>query len=183
MKKLIAISVLLTVTFAIGVSGSQQQAVSPSVTTETLRGFLDKMNLRYVPHPKNPDALVVPRSDNKYAERLDLYVEVRKDHSLVMIVYPKLKGRYFTLARSVDREKMLQRLLEANHRSFATFFIDGQGDIGARFTFTTEGGLTYESFRVAAIELLRIADEYTPVLDEQMIKEDKKPQVVPDKQR
>jgi hypothetical protein len=179
MKKLIAISVLLTMTLAMGASGSQQ----PPVTTETLRGFLDKMNLRYVPHPKNPDALVVPRSDNKYAERLDLYVEVRKDHSLVMIVYPKLKGRYFTLSRATDREKMFQRLLEANHRSFATFFVDGQGDIGARFTFTTEGGLTYESFRVAATELLRIADEYTPVLDEQMIKEDRKPQVVPDKQR
>ena len=179
MKKLIAISVLLTMTLAMGASASQQ---SP-VTTETLRGFLDKMNLRYVPHPKNPDALVVPRSDNKYAERLDLYVEVRKDHSLVMIVYPKLKGRYFTLSRATDREKMFQRLLEANHRSFATFFVDGQGDIGARFTFTTEGGLTYESFRVAATELLRIADEYTPVLDDQMIKEDRKPQVVPDKQR
>src|SRR5215813_15470880 len=114
MKKLIAISVLLTITFATAGTASQQPAISPTVTTETLRGYLDKMNLRYVPHPKNPDALVVPRSDNKYAERLDLYIEVRKDHSLVLIVYPKLKGRYFTLSRAVDREKMFQRLLEAN---------------------------------------------------------------------
>jgi hypothetical protein len=59
--------------------------------------------------------------------------------------------------------------------------VDAQGDIGARFTFTTEGGLTYESFRVAATELLRIADEYTPILDEQMVKEDRKP-IVPGKQ-
>src|SRR5215472_10054854 len=129
MKKPIAISVLVIVTLAIGASARQQQPV----TTETLRGYLDKMNLRYVPHPRNPDAVVVPRSDNKYAERLDLYIEVRKDHSLVLIVYPKLKGRYFTLSRAVDREKMFQRLLEANHRAFATFFVDGQGDIGARF--------------------------------------------------
>jgi hypothetical protein len=61
-------------------------------------------------------------------------------------------------------------LLEANHRAFATFFIDGQGDIGARFTFTTENGVGYESFRVAAMELLRISDEYTPILEEHMRK-------------
>ena len=151
----------------IGASGAQQQGI----TTATLRGYLDKMGLRYVPHPKNPDALVVPRSENKYAERLDLYVEARKDQSLVLTVYPKLKGRYFTLARVADREKMFQRLLEANHRAFATFFVDGQGDIGARFTFTTETGVAYDSFRVAVTELLRISDEYTPILDEYMRKE------------
>jgi hypothetical protein len=167
MKRRIAISVLAAAVLAVGARGAQQQGI----TTQTLRGYLDKMGLRYVPHPKNPDALVVPRSENQHAERLDLYVEVRKDQSLVLTVYPKLKGRYFTLARTIDREKMFQRLLEANHRAFATFFVDGQGDIGARFTFTTETGVAYESFRVAVTELLRIADEYTPILDEYMRKE------------
>ncbi|MFY9571123.1 MAG: hypothetical protein WAV20_06990, partial [Blastocatellia bacterium] len=79
--------------------------------------------------------------------------------------------RYFSLARAADREKLLQRLLETNHRAFATFFIDGQGDIGARFTFTTENGLGYDAFRVGVTELLRIADEYTPILEEHMRKE------------
>ena len=178
MKTRIAISVLAVAIFAIDASGAQQQ----EVTVQSLKGYLDKMGLRYVPHPKNPNALVVPRSDNKNAERLDLYVEVRKDRSLVLTVYPKLKGRYFTLARVGDREKLFQRLLEANHRAFATFFVDGQGDIGARFTFTTETGVAYDSFRIAATELLRIADEYTPVLDGYTAKEDRKPQSVPDKQ-
>jgi hypothetical protein len=177
MKRAIAISVLASAMLAVGASGAQQQ----EITTALLRGYLDKMSLRYVPHPKNPDALVVPRSENKNAERLDLYVEVRKDQSLVLTVYPKLKGRYFTLARVTDREKMFQRLLETNHRAFATFFVDPQGDIGARFTFTTETGVAYDAFRVGVIELLRIADEYTPILDEYMIKEDRKPQPVPDK--
>ena len=167
MNRRIATSALTVVMLVIGASGAQQQGI----TTATLRGYLDKMGLRYVPHPKNPDALVVPRSENKYAERLDLYVEARKDQSLVLTVYPKLKGRYFTLARVADREKMFQRLLEANHRAFATFFVDGQGDIGARFTFTTETGVAYDSFRVAVTELLRISDEYTPILDEYMRKE------------
>jgi hypothetical protein len=117
----------------------------------------------------------------KKTRKLDLYVEVRKDQSLVLTVYPKLKGRYFTLARTTDREKLFQRLLEANHRAFATFFVDPQGDIGARFTVTTETGVAYDTFRVAVTELLRIADEYTPVLDEYMIKEERKPQSVPDK--
>lgn len=178
MKREIAISVLGAAMLAAVASGAQQQGI---ITTATLRGYLDKMGLRYVPHPKNPDALVAPRSENKNAERLDLYVELRKDQSLVLIVYPKLKGRYFTLARTTDREKLFQRLLEANHRAFATFFVDAQGDIGARFTFTTETGVSYDAFRVAVTELLRIADEYTPVLDEYMVKEERKPQSVPDK--
>ena len=161
-----------------GASGAQQQQ---GITIATLRGYLEKMGLRYVPHPKNPDALVAPRSENKNAERLDLYVETRKDQSLVLTVYPKLKGRYFTLARVADREKLFQRLLENNHRAFATFFVDPQGDIGARFTFTTETGVAYDAFRVAVTELLRIADEFTPVLDEYMIKDEPKPQTVPDK--
>lgn len=177
MTKRIAIALLAFALLAVGASGVQQQAI----TTQTLRGYLDKMGLRYVPHPKNADALVVPRSENKNAERLDLYVEIRKEQSLVLTAYPKLRGRYFNLARATDREKILQRLLEANHRAFATFFVDGQGDIGARFTFTTEAGVGYDSFRVAVTELLRIADQYTPTLDEYMRKEPESPAKQPEK--
>ena len=177
MKRRIVISVLAASLLAAGASGAQQQGI----TIATVRGYLDKMGMRYVAHPKNPDALVAPRSENKNAERLDLYVETRKDQSLVLTVYPKLKGRYFTLARVVDREKLFQRLLENNHRAFATFFVDPQGDIGARFTFTTETGVAYDAFRVAVIELMRIADEFTPVLNEYMVKDEPKPQSVPDK--
>jgi len=168
MKTRVAISILVASLLAAVAAGSPQQGI----TLPTLRGYLDKMGLRYVSHPKNPDALVVPRSENQHADRLDLYVEIRQDHSLVLSVYPRLNGRYFTLARTVDREKMFQRLLEANHRSFAAFFVDGQGDIGARFTFTTETGVPYDAFRVAVTELLRIADDFTPTLNEYMRKEE-----------
>jgi len=166
-KKRIAILLLTSSMLGLVVNAAQQQPI----TTQTLRGYLDKMGLRYVPHPKNSAALVVPRSENKHAERLDLYVEIRKEQSLVLTVYPRLRGRYFTLERATDREKLLQRLLETNHRSFAAFFVDGQGDIGARFTFTTEDGVAYDSFRVAVTELLRIADDFTPTLDEFMKRE------------
>lgn len=177
MKQRYILSALTCALLLAGLAGAQQQ----SINLDTLRSFLDKMGLRYVAHPKNSDALVVPRSENKNAERLDLYVELRKDQSLVLTVYPKLKGRYFTLERVTEREKLFQKLLEANHRAFVTFFVDNQGDIGARFTFTTETGVTYDAFRVAATELLRIADEYTPTLDEYMRKEEHKPQSAPDK--
>ena len=166
MKTRIHIAILAAALLVVAASGQQQ-----GITKETLRGYLEKMGLRYVPHPKNREALVVPRSENQNAERLDLYVEIRPEHALVLTVYPKLHGRYFALARAAEREKLLQRLLEANHRSFATFFADTQGDIGARFTFTTETGVGYDSFRVAATELLRIADEYTPILEQYMRKE------------
>lgn len=166
MRTRIHIAILAVGVLAVGATGQQQ-----GITKDTLRSYLEKMGLRYVPHPKNTEALVVPRSENQNAERLDLYVEIRPERSLILTVYPKLRGRYFTLSRAADREKLLQRLLEANHRSFAAFFADGQGDIGARFTFTTETGVGYDSFRVAVTELLRIADEYTPILEQYMRKE------------
>jgi Putative bacterial sensory transduction regulator len=170
-KKRLTSALLTSLILGLSVSAAQQQAV----TTQMVRGYLDKMGLRYVPHPKNSAALVVPRSENKHAERLDLYIEIRQDQSLVLTIYPRLRGRYFTLERATDREKLLQKLLETNHRSFAAFFVDAQGDIGARFTFTTEDGVAYDSFRVAATELLRIADEVTPTLDQYMRKEEPKP--------
>jgi putative sensory transduction regulator len=175
MKKRLVMPVFAAAMLALTAIGAQSQ----TLTIQTLRGYLDKMGLRYVPHPKNSDAVVVPRSENKRAERLDLYVEVRKDQSVVLSVYPRLRGRYFTLERTTDREKLFQRLLETNQRSFAAFFVDTQGDIGARFTFTTEGGVSYDAFRVAVTELLRIADEYTPTLDEYMRKEEKPAETKP----
>ena len=140
------------------------------ITIPVLRGYLDKMGLKYVPHPKSSSALVVTRSDNEHADRVDLYLEIRDDHTLVLMAYSKQQNGYFNMSRAADREKTLQRLLEANHRAFATFFVDNQGDIGARFTFTTENGVGFESFRVAAAELLRISDEYTPILEQYMRK-------------
>jgi hypothetical protein len=167
MKKRIAIPVLAGALLAIAPIRVQQRGI----TMPVLKGYLDKMGMQYVAHPKNSNTLVAPRAENEHADRLDLYVEIRQDQSLVLTAYAKSHGRYFNLSRSTNREKMLQRLLEANHRAFSTFFADGEGDIGARFTFTTENGVGFESFRVAVIELLRIADNYTPILDEYMRKD------------
>jgi hypothetical protein len=163
----IAIPVIASALLGLAPAGQQ----SRGITVQTLRGYLDKMGLQYVPHPKNQETLVVPRVDNKHADRLDLYIEISQNQLLVLTVYPKHKGRYFSLARAADREKLLKRLLETNHRAFSTFFVDDQGDIGARFTFTTENSVGFESFRAATLELMRIADEYTPVLAEHMNKE------------
>jgi hypothetical protein len=142
-----------------------------TVDLKVVRGFLDRMQLKYVPHPKSADTLFVPITETTIAERVDLYIEIRSDKTLVLSGYPKLRDKYFNIARAIDREKLLQKLLETNFRSFATFFVDDQGDIGVRFTFTTEDGLGYEAFSVTVSEVARIADEYTKVLDEQMKKE------------
>ena len=61
-------------------------AQQPPITTQVLRGYLEKMGLRYVPHPKNPAALVVPRAENKNAERLDLYA-VSYTHLTLPTIY------------------------------------------------------------------------------------------------
>jgi hypothetical protein len=166
MRKRIAMPILAGALLALAPIGNEQKGISIPV----LRGYLDKMGLKYVPHPKSGNALVVTRSDNEHADRVDLYLEIRDDQTLVLMAYGKQQNGYFNLSRAADREKTLQRLLEANHRAFATFFVDNQGDIGARFTFTTENGVGFESFRVAAMELLRISDEYTPILEQHMRK-------------
>jgi len=167
MRKRIAIPILASAMLAL----APVQMAPRGVSLPTIKGYLDKMGMQYVPHPKNADALVVPRAENQKADRIDLYVEIQSRQGLVLTAYPKFKGKYFSLARAAEREKLFQRLLETNHRSFATFFVDNQGDIGARFTFTTEDGVGFESFRVALTELLRIADAYTPTLDGFMRKE------------
>ena len=170
----IAMPILAAALLALAPAAPQQQK---GVSTQTIKGYLDKMEMPSVPHPKSADTLVVPRTDNANADRIDLYVERRADQTLVLTAYPKYKGRYFNAARAADREKLFQRLLEANHRAFATFFVDNQGDIGARFTLTTEDGVGFDSFRAAVIELLRITDEYVPTLDSYMRSEqaDKEP--------
>lgn len=164
MSKRIAIWILAAALFALAPAAPQQKGLS----TQTIKGYLDKMEMQSVAHPKSVDTLVVPRTDNASADRIDLYVERRADQTLVLTAYPKFKGRYFNLSRVADREKLFQRMLETNHRAFATFFIDNQGDIGTRFTFSTEDGVGFESFRASVMELLRITDEYVPTLDQFM---------------
>jgi hypothetical protein len=163
--------------FAFFVLAQAAYAQEP-VTLKQLQGHLDKMALKYVVHPKNDNALVVTTSENEAAERLDLYIEIRKDQTVVLTAYAKAKGRYFNLSRVAEKEKLFQRLLEENYAGFTTFYIDKQGDIGVRFTFTTEDGLGYESFNAAVNEVLRIADQFTPKIDEYMQKP--VPATVPD---
>ena len=146
-------------------------AQQKQVDLKLLREYLDKMQLKYVAHPQNAATLVVPITENRNAERVDLYVEIREDKTLVLSGYPRLRGKYFNVSRAIDRERLLQKLLETNFRSFATFFVDEQGDIGVRFTFTTEDGLGYDGFSISVSEVSRIADEYTKVLDDLIKKE------------
>ena len=161
MRRRIAIPLLAAALLALAPVAPQQKGLS----TQTVKGYLDKMEWSSVPHPRSADTLVVPRTDNVNADRIDLYVERRSDQTLVLTAYPKFKGRYFNLSRVAEREKLFQRLLETNHRAFATFFVDNQGDIGTRFTFSTEDGVGFDAFRASVIELLRITDEYVPTLD------------------
>jgi hypothetical protein len=149
---------------------SQTAYAQEPVTLKQLQGYLDKLGLKYVAHPKNDNALVVTTSENEAAERLDLYIEIRKDQTVVLTAYAKSKGRYFNLSRVAEKEKLFQRLLEENYAGFTAFYIDKQGDIGVRFTFTTENGVGYEGFGAAINEVLRIADQFTPKIDEYMQK-------------
>ena len=162
MRRRIAMPILAAALLALAPAAPPQQK---GISIQTIKVYLEKMQMQSVPHPRSADTLVVPSTDNQNADRIDLYIERRAHQTLVLTAYPKFKGRYFNLARVADREKLFQRLLEANHRAFATFFVDNQGDIGARFTFSTEDGVGYETFRTSVIELLRITDEYVPTLD------------------
>ncbi len=167
MKRRIAMPILAGALLALAPTDNPQRELSMDV----LRGYLNRMYAQYVPHPKSDKVFVVTRVTNEHAGRIDLYVEMRDDKSLVLTAYAKEKDHYFNVARALDREKLFQRLLQANYRAFSTFFVDDQGDIGVRFTFTTEDGVGYEPFRVAATQVMRIADEYSPILGQYMSKE------------
>jgi hypothetical protein len=160
----------LTVLACACFSLAQTAYAQEPVTLKQLQGYLDKLTLKYVVHPKNDNALVVTTSENEAAERLDLYIEIRKDQTVVLTAYAKSKGRYFNLSRVAEKEKLFQRLLEENYAGFTAFYIDKQGDIGVRFTFTTENGVGFEAFGAAINEVLRIADQFTPKIDEYMQK-------------
>lgn len=164
----------LTLLFFFALLASASYAQEP-VTVKLLQGYLDKIGLKYVVHPKNDNTLVVTTRENEAAERLDMYIEIRADKSLVLTCYAKSKGRYFNLARVAEKEKLYQRLLEENYAGFTTFFIDKQGDIGVRYTITTENGIGYEAFDVAVNEVLRIADQFTPKLEPYMQKPETNP--------
>jgi hypothetical protein len=176
MKKRFLTCLFLLSILTIAPSAYAQEAI----TIKQLQGYLDKIGLKYVVHPKNDNALVVTTRDNEAAERLDLYVEIRKDLTVILTVYAKSKGRYFNLSRVADKEKLFHKLLEENYAGFTTFFVDRQGDIGTRFTFTTENGVGFEAFNAALNEVLRIADQFTPKMEAFM----QKPEVEkPDKEK
>src|ERR1044071_7281857 len=118
------LTLLLLITF-LGCASSAY-AQQEAVTIKQLQGYLDQIGLKYVTHPKNENALVVTTRDNEVAERLDLYIEIRKDQTVILTVYAKSKGRYFNLSRVADKEKLFQRLLEENYAGFTTFFVDRQ---------------------------------------------------------
>jgi hypothetical protein len=159
---------------------SSAYAQQEAVTIKQLQGYLDQIGLKYVTHPKNENALVVTTRDNEAAERLDLYIEIRKDLTVILTVYAKSKGRYFNLSRVADKEKLFQKLLEENYAGFTTFFVDRSGDLGTRFTFTTENGIGFDAFNAALNEVLRIADQFTPKMETYM----QKPETAkPDKEK
>src|SRR5918999_1131970 len=122
MRRRIASGVLAGALLALASGPSEPR----EITVNVLRGYLDRLGASYVKHPKSDNAVVVTRTGNDRADRLDLYVELRDDHTLVLTAYAKAKDRYFNVSRAVSREKLSERLLQANHEAFATFFIDGQ---------------------------------------------------------
>ena len=103
MRRLSAIPIVAAALLALAPAAPQQQK---GVSTQTIKGYLDKMEMPSVPHPKSVDTLVVPRTGNANTDRIDLYVERRTDQTLVLTAYPKFKGRYFNLSRVADREKL-----------------------------------------------------------------------------
>src|ERR1051325_10282339 len=79
MRRLTAIPMVAAAWLALAPATPQQQK---GVSTQTVKGYLDKMEMPSVPHPKSADTLVVPRTDNANADRIDLYVERRTDQTI-----------------------------------------------------------------------------------------------------
>src|SRR5215813_1803254 len=132
------------------------------IRNDQIEEYLKKMNVSYS-HRSDPDnAFVIDyAARNANAEHVTVFVVNDEDkHVLDCYAYADLKLQNIKQAK--DREAVMTKLLQLNYKAFGTFFVDHDGDIGVRFTFTTENGVGFDAFKVAVETLRHVADNATP---------------------
>ncbi|HZS45345.1 MAG TPA: YbjN domain-containing protein [Blastocatellia bacterium] len=157
MRKFVTfITLVLTVAVSFGSAGAE-------IRNDQIEDYLKKMNVAYS-HRADVNAYVIDyASRNENAQHVTVFVVNDEDkHVLDCYAYADLKLQNIKQAK--DREAVMTKLLQLNYRAFGTFFVDQDGDIGVRFTFTTENGVGFDAFKTAIETLRHVADNATPTI-------------------
>lgn len=136
---------------------------------QKLDAYLKRMGRDYKQASDIEGAYIVMKSEGvEHADRLiTLIVNDPTSEQLEILTYPEIDGKFLNINRlsSQDSQRAFyEKLARVNHKSFGMFFVDSDGDIGLRFTFSTENGLGYDAFRVVVENCQRVADRFTPTI-------------------
>ena len=145
--------------------------ISAEVRNDQIEDYLKRMNVVYSHRADTDNAYVIDYvKRNSNAEHVTVIVMNDEDkHVLDCYAYADLKLQNIKQAK--DREAVMTKLLQLNYRAFGTFFVDHDGDIGVRFTFTTENGVGFDAFKTAVETLRHVADNATPTITRMLSRE------------
>lgn len=137
--------------------------------SEKLVSYLNRLGVVYKQAADIEGAYIVIRNESiTNADRIvTIIVNDANNNQLEILCYPEVSGKFFNINRLANPEKQrafYEKLVRVNHKSFGMFFVDTDGDVGLRFTFTTEDGVGYDAFKVAVDNCQRVADRFTTTI-------------------
>jgi hypothetical protein len=145
-------------------------------SAEKLNSYLERMGVDFKRAADMDGAYIMTKSEGvEHADRLiTLIVNDPNAEQLEILTYPEIDSKFLNVNRLFGQDNQLafyEKLARVNHKSFGMFFVDADGDIGLRFTFSTENGIGYDAFRVVLENCQRVADRFTPAIISFMTKD------------
>jgi hypothetical protein len=147
---------------------AQVKGEQHSFSPEKLNTYLTRMGADFKRAPDMEGAYIIIKDSVQHADRIvTLIVSDATNDQLEILSYPEVEGGFLNVSKLSNAESQrifYEKLARVNYKSFGMFFVDGDGDIGVRFTFSTEDGIGYESFRAVVENCQRVMDRFTPVI-------------------
>ncbi len=137
--------------------------------TQKLKEYLERMQVNYKKATEAEGAYVLIRREGlSNADRLiTLIVNNSNTNQLEILTYPEIDGEFLNVSKLYNQQNervFYEKLMHINHKSFGMFFVDQDGDVGLRFTFSTGNGVGFDALRAVIENCQRGADRFTPML-------------------
>ena len=122
-----------------------------------LREMLDKSGGVSFKHDTEKFQSSATLTGVKNAEDLYVLLYMARPSTGRAVIYPRYLGKFVNVSNARDRQGLERAMLRQNETSLSFWFVDQQGDIGAKFLFTIESGFPNTSYGTVA-ELTRSLD-------------------------